>query len=90
LVYKQTGNRLQIQSVMSASQNFNLDNEITFYVFSSNDPSQILDSITLNTNELDDFNLVELKLKSNTPVKIISNYHHLHIEDANVSTYYKF
>ena len=90
LVYKQTGNRLQIQSVMSESQNFNLDNEITFYVFSSNDPGQILDSITLNTNELDDFNLVELKLKSNTPVKIISNYHHLHIEDANVSTYYKF
>lgn len=90
LVYKQTGNKLQIQSAIRASQNFNLDNEITFYVFSSNDPSQILDSITLNTNELDDFKLVELTLKSKTPVKIISNYHHLHIEDANVSTYYKF
>jgi hypothetical protein len=90
LVYKQTGNKLQIQSVMAETQNFNLDKEITFYVFSSTDPSQILDSITLNTHELDDFKLVELKLKSKTPVKIISNYHHLHIEDANVSTYYKF
>jgi len=90
LVYKQTGNKLQIQSAMRGTQNFNLDKEITFYVFDSNDPSQILDSITLNTNELDDFKLVELTLKSKTPVKIISNYHHLHIEDANVSTYYQF
>jgi hypothetical protein len=90
LVYKQLGNKLQIQSVMRETQNFNLDKEITFYVFSSTDPSQILDSITLNTSELDDFKLIELKLKSKIPVKIISNYHHLHIEDANVSTYYKF
>lgn len=90
LVYKQIGDKLQIQSVMRETQNFNLDKEITFYVFNSNDPGQILDSITLNTNELDNFKLVELKLKSNKPVKIISNYHHLHIEDANVSTYYKF
>lgn len=90
LVYKQIGSKLQIQSAMRDSQNFNLGKEITFYVFNSNDPSQILDSITLNTNELDDFKLVELQLKSKTPVKIISNYQHLHIEDANVSTYYKF
>jgi hypothetical protein len=90
LVYKQIGNKLQIQSVMSETKNFNLDNEITFYMYSSNDPSQILDTVTLNTNTLDNFNLVELKLKSNKPVKVISNYYHLHIEDANVSTYYKF
>jgi len=90
LIYKQIGNKLQIQSVMSETKNFNLDRDITFYMYSSSDPSQILDSVTLNTNELDNFNLVELKLKSSKTVKIISNYQHLHIEDANVSTYYKF
>jgi hypothetical protein len=90
LVYKQLGNKLQIQSIMSETKNFNLDKEITFYMYNSNDPSQILDTVTLNTNELDNFNLVELKLKAFTQVKIISNYPHLHIEDTNVSTYYKF
>jgi hypothetical protein len=90
LVYKQINNKLQIQSVMEETKNFNLGNEITFYMYSRNDPGQILDTVTLKTSELDSFNLVELKLKSNKPVKIITNYQHLHIEDANVSTYYQF
>lgn len=90
LIYKQTGNKIQFQSVMEDTKNFNLDKEITFYMYNSNDPSEILDTVTLNTNELDNFALIELKLKSSKPVKIISNYHHLHIEDNNVSTYYKF
>ena len=90
LIYKQIGNKLQIQSLMEETQNFNLDASITFYMYNSSDPSQILDSITVNTNELDNFKLIELKLKSNTPIKMITNYHHLHIEDTNVSTYYQF
>jgi len=90
IVFKQIGTVLQIQSVMRETNNFNLGEEITFYMYSSADPSQIIDTITLNTNKLDNFNLVELKLKSNKKIKMISNYHHLHIEDANVSTYYQF
>jgi hypothetical protein len=90
IVFKQIGNVLQIQSAMRETKNFNLEEKITFYMYSSADPSQIIDSVTLNTNKLDNFNLVELKLKSTKKIKMISNYHHLHIEDANVSTYYQF
>lgn len=90
IIFKQIGDTLQIQSIMKETKNFNLEEKITFYMYSSADPSQIIDSVTLNTNKLDNFNLVELKLKSTKKIKMISNYHHLHIEDANDSTYYKF
>ena len=71
-------------------KNFNLNNDITFYTYNKSDPSQILEQITVNTADLNNFNLVELKLKSTTPVQMISNYQHLHIEDSNDNAYYKF
>lgn len=90
IVYKQTGNKLQVQSIMNDTRNFQLDEIITFYLFDFNDPGQILDTISLNTSSLDNFNLVEFKLKTKKPIKMISNYSHLYIEDSNVSTYYQF
>ncbi len=90
ILYKQVKNKLQIQSVMEESKNFYLDDNITFYLFDANNPDKILDTISLNTSDLDNFNLLELKLKTTKSVKMISNYSHLHIEEANDSTYYKF
>ena len=90
IIYKQIKNKLQIQSVMENTKNFNLNNDITFYTYNKSDPSQILEQISVNTANLDNFNLVELKLKSTTPVQMISNYQHLHIEDSNDNAYYKF
>lgn len=90
ILYKQIKNRLQIQSVISEAKNFQLDDRITFYLFDSAEPGEILDTITLNSSDLDNFNLLEFKLKTTKKVKMISNYSHLHIEDANVSTYYQF
>lgn len=90
IIYKQTKNKLQIQSVMEESKNFYLDDNITFYLFDANNPDKILDTISLNSAELNNFNLLELKLKTTKSIKMISNYSHLHIEEANDSTYYKF
>lgn len=90
ILYKQQGNILEIQSVMNDTKNFHLNDTIDFYLYNANDPSQILDVVSLNTQQLDNFNLVEVKLKTKKPIKMISNYHYLHIEDANVSTYYQF
>lgn len=90
IIYKQTKNKLQIQSVMEQSKNFYLDDNITFYLFDANNPDKILDTISLNSSDLDNFNLLELKLNTTKSIKMISNYSHLHIEEANDSTYYKF
>lgn len=90
MVYKQSEDILQLQSIIEEAENFRLGENITFYLYDANDPSVILDTVSLNTESLNNFNMIELKLKNNTPVKVISNYSHLHIEDANVSTYYKF
>ena len=90
IVYKQSSGTLQLQSIMEEVRNFRLDNDITFYLYDANDPSIILDTVSLNTEALNNFSMIELKLKTEQPVKVISNYSHLHIEDANVSTYYKF
>ncbi len=90
IVYKQSGDVLQLQSVIEEARNFRLDNDITFYLYDANDPSVILDTVSLNTETLNNFSMIKLKLKTEKQVKVISNYSHLHIEDANVSTYYKF
>lgn len=90
ILYKQQGNRLYIQSMISETKNFYLDSDITFYLFDASDPSQILDAITVNSSVLNNFNLVEFKIKTTKKIKMISNYSHLPIEDANVSTYYQF
>lgn len=90
ILYKQVGNRLQIQSAISESKNFYLDSKIAFYFYDPSEPSEILDTITVNSSDLDNFNLLEFKLKTTKKIKMISNYSHLYIEDANVSTYYQF
>ncbi len=90
ILYKQVKNKLQIQSVIEETKNFYLDENITFYLFDVNNPDKILDTISLNSSDLDNFSLLELKLKTTKSVKMISNYSHLHIEEANDSTYYKF
>lgn len=90
IVYKQSNDTLQLQSIIEEVKNFRLDNDITFYLYDANDPSIILDTVSLNTETLNNFSMIELKLKTEQPVKVISNYSHLHIEDTNVSTYYKF
>ncbi len=90
ILYKQQGNKLLIQSMISEAKNFYLDSYITFYVFDAADPGQILDAITVNSSMLDNFNLLDLKIKTTKKIKMISNYSHLHFEDANVSSYYQF
>jgi hypothetical protein len=90
IIYKQSRNKLQIQSAISESKNFHLDSEITFYLFDPAEPSVILDTITVNSSDLDNFNMLEFKIKTTKKVKMISNYSHLYIEDSNVSSYYQF
>lgn len=90
ILFKQIGDKLIIQSIIGESKNFYLDNKITFYLYDPTEPGIILDTITVNSSDLDNFNLLEFKLKTTKKIKMISNYSHLHIEDANVSTYYQF
>ena len=90
ILFKQIDNKLVIQSIIGESKNFYLDNKITFYLYDPAEPGEILDTITVNSSDLDNFNLLEFNLKTTRKIKMISNYSHLHIEDANVSTYYQF
>jgi hypothetical protein len=90
VVYKQEGKKLKIQSVIGESKNFHLDDKITFYLFNSSDPGQIIDTINLNSSDLNNFNLFEINLNTTTPVKLISNYSHLHIEEQHANTDYQF
>ncbi len=90
IIYKQTSNKLQLQSIMESTSNFRLDDTIVLYMFDAHDPSIILDTVSLNTNKLNGFNLIELVINTTKPVKVISNYSHIHLENSNVSSYYKF
>ena len=90
IIYKQTKNKLEIQSAISEVKNFYLGDNITFYLFDAHDPGQILDTISLNSAELDNFKLLKFDIQTARPIKMISNYSHLHIEEANANTYYEF
>lgn len=89
IVYNQHKNKIKIQSIMSDVNNFKLDDKITFYLYRRDDPGQIIDSISLNTIELNNYSLLEFKLSTKEPIKMTTNYGHLFVEDVNVSTYYK-
>ena len=89
LIYKQTSNGILLQSVMEFANNYKINDFIELYIFDLNDPTLLYGKRKIAREELNNFNLIELDESIARPVKIITDHHHIHIEDVNVSTYYR-
>ena len=89
LIYKQTETGILIQSVMEFANNYKINDFIELYIFDRNDPTVLYGKRKIAREELNNFNLIELGESIARPVKIITDHHHIHIEDVNVSTYYR-
>lgn len=90
IIYKQQGSTLFLQSVMKDSNNFKINEEIVFYAFSKYDPSRLLETKKVNKTNLNNFNLYKIKLITDQPVRLTTDHLHIHLEESNVSTYYRF
>jgi hypothetical protein len=90
IIYKQDGNKLFLQSIMQDTNNFKINEEITFYMFSKFDPTRLMEYKRINRSALNNFNLYEIELKSKDAVRLTTDHLHLHLEDNYASTYYRF
>jgi len=90
IVYKQTQNQLELQSLIEQADNFRLAATIEFFITEYNDPGKILDVVSVNSSRLNDYAKTTISLATNKPVQVISNYDYLSIKDVNESTYYEF
>ena len=48
----------------------------------------MLDSIKLNSNQLNNYNQFEIKLRSSKKIKLLCNYQYLYTKEENVNSYY--
>lgn len=89
LMYKQTQGRIQLQSTMESANNYKINDYITLYFFDKSDPTCLYMQKRIPRADLNNFNLIELNENLDRPVRIISDHHHIHIEDGNASTYFR-
>ena len=87
ILYNQEGNVLKLQSTMQNVTSFKLKEDITLYPYSEYDPTKILGSIKLSSNQFNNYNYLEVKLGTTKKVKIASDCFHLHIEESNDNAY---
>jgi hypothetical protein len=87
ILYNQEGNVLKLQSTMQNVTSFKLKKDITLYPYSEYDPTKILGSIKLSSDQFNNYNYLEVKLSTTKKVKITSDCFHLHIEDSNDNAY---
>ena len=87
ILYNQEGNVLKLQSTMQNVTSFKLKEDITLYPYSEYDPTKILGSIKLSSDQFNNYNYLEVKLSTTKKVKITSDCFHLHIEESNDSAY---
>lgn len=91
IIYKQNNYELCFQSVINNHRHLFINNDrIVFYIYNAFDPSEIIGSIDYKTEILDNYNMFSYEMKTNKPVKIITNYPHIHIENVHDNSYYKF
>lgn len=88
LLYKQHGNVLKLQSMMHDINSFRLGEDIILYLYHKNDPTKMMDTIKLNSDQLNNYNQFEIELSSSKEIKLLCNYHHLYTKEENVNTYY--
>ena len=88
LLYKQHGNVLKLQSTMHDINSFRLGEEIILYLYQKYDPTKMLDTIKLNSNQLNNYNQFEIKLRSSKKIKLLCNYQYLYTKEENVNSYY--
>ena len=74
---------------MEFANNYKINDFIELYIFDRNDSTVLYGKRKIAREELNNFNLIELGESIARPVKIITDHHHIHIEDVNVSTYYR-
>lgn len=87
ILYNQEGNVLKLQSTMQNVTSFKLKEDITLYPYSEYDPTKILGSIKLSSDQFNNYNYLEVKLSTTKKVKITSDCFHLHIEESNDNAY---
>jgi len=90
LLYKQEGNMLKLQSTIQDINTFRLNEDIELYICEKHDPTMMLGSIKLSSNQLNNYNNFEIKLTSEKEVKLVCNYFHLHAKEEDASTDYQF
>jgi len=91
ILYKQTNNQLVFQSVLNRHDHLFIHKDrIVFYIYNAFDPSEIIDVVNFNSGILDNYNMFSYDLKTNKPVKVITDLAHIHIENVHDNSYYKF
>lgn len=88
LLYKQQGNVLYLQSTVQDISSYRVSDNIVLFLYQKYDPTNMLGSITLNSEQLNNYNQFEVKLNTEKEVKLLCNYLHLHTKEENASTYY--
>lgn len=89
LIYRQESDKILLQSTMEYANNYKINDYINLFFYQKNDPTRLLFSKKIPRAELNSFNLIELDTTVQEPVRIVTDHHHIHIEDGNVSTYYR-
>jgi hypothetical protein len=89
IIYQQSHNRVQLQSTMESANNYKINDYITLYFFDKSDPTCLYMQKRIPRSDLNNFNLIELDENLDRPVRIITDHHHIHIEDGNASTYFR-
>jgi len=89
IIYKQVGNKILLQSIMGSTNNFKINEDIMIFIFSKFDPTRLIEYKKINRSTLDNFNLYEIELSYYDPVSVTTDHFHIHLEDSNVSTYYR-
>lgn len=90
IVYKQHGSKLLLQSIMDDTNNFKINEDLILYIFSKYDPTRLLEYKKIKRSLLNNFNLYEIDLSYDIPIRLATDHLHIHLEDSNVSTYYRF
>ena len=88
LLYRQQGNMLYLQSTVQDISSYRVSDDIVLYLYQKYDPTKMLGSITLNSEQLNNYNQIEVKMNTDNEVKLLCNYLHLHTKEENASTYY--
>lgn len=89
IVYKQSGSRMLLQSIMKDTNNFKINEEIIFYVYSKYDPTVLIGYKKVNRSNLNNFNQYEIDLRTEHPVRLATDHLHLYLEESDAGTYYK-
>jgi hypothetical protein len=84
ILYKQHGNVLKLQSNMQNIMAFHVGEDIILYSYSKYNPAKMLGSYKVSRDQFNNYNYFEINMKTDEPVRLISNCFHLQLEESNV------